>query len=152
MSAPAAARARSAERGFTLLELIVVLAIMALAAAALVPITGTAGRSIAVDAAAREIAVALRTTRAAAIYSNREADFTIDAGARRYWSDGEPSPNALPDGMSAAFAPGGRSLGRIRFYPDGSATGGSILLRGADRTAMIEVDALTGRARIDVAR
>jgi general secretion pathway protein H len=140
------------ERGFSLLELIVVLAIMALAAVALVPITGSASRGITIDAAARAVAVELRAARSAAIYANRETDFTIDAAARRYWSDAAPRQQALPDGITAAVAPGERSRGSIRFYPDGSASGGAILLTGPQRTARIEVDALTGRARIDVGR
>jgi general secretion pathway protein H len=140
------------ERGFSLLELIVVLAIMALAAVALVPITGSASRGITIDAAARAVAVELRAARAAAIYANRETDFTIDAAARRYWSDAAPRQQALPDGIAAAFAPGDGSRGLVRFYPDGSASGGAILLRGPQRSARIEVDALTGRARIDVGR
>jgi general secretion pathway protein H len=149
---PPPLRGGGPDRGFSLLELIVVLAIMALAAVALAPITGNASRGITIDAAARDIAVELRAARAAAIYANRETDFTIDAVARRYWSGAAPRPKSLPDGIAAAFAQGEGSRAMIRFFPDGSASGGRILLSGAGRAAAIEVDALTGRARIDVGR
>jgi general secretion pathway protein H len=151
MSACNCAASHPAERGFTLLELIVVLVILSLAATALVPLTLTSGRSIDVDAAARELAIGLRATRSAAIYGNREAVFTVDAAAGRYWSDAAPSPKVLPARISAVLG-GERSVGRIRFFPDGSASGGALVLRGDERAATIRVDALTGRASVDVGR
>lgn len=151
MTARSPAVLRPAEQGFSLLELIVALAILSLAAAAVVPLASPSGRSIEIDVAAREVAIALRAARSAAIYGNRETVFTIDAAAGRYWSDAAPSPKDLPATISAALG-GERTVGSIRFFPDGSAGGGTLVLRGSERAATIRIDALTGRASIDVVR
>lgn len=152
MTACSPAAVRPAERGFSLLELIVVLAILSLTAAALVPLAAPSSRSIDIDAAAREMAIGLRAARSAAVYNNRETTFTIDAAAGRYWSDAAPAAQALPARISAALGRGQQGLGRIRFFPDGSASGGTLVLRDDQRAATIRIDALTGRASIDVGR
>ena len=43
----------------------------------------------------------------------------------------------------------GPTGGAIRFFPDGSSTGGEIMLAGAAGTFFVRVDWLTGRIRID---
>jgi general secretion pathway protein H len=142
---------RSGERGFSLLELIVVLAILAVAAVAVAPLAAPWQRGSLVDVAAREVALALRAARAAAINANQETIFTLDGAAGHYWSDRAPAPKALPARVTAALAPG-LPLGRIRFFPDGGASGGTIVLSDAYRSAAIHIDALSGRATVDVRR
>jgi general secretion pathway protein H len=151
MSASAPSTARSGERGFSLIELIVVLAILAIAAVAVAPLARPWQRGALVDVAAREVALALRAARAAAINANQETIFTLDGAAGHYWSDRAPVPKPLPARVTAALAPG-LSLGRIRFFPDGGASGGTIVLSDAYRSASIRIDALSGRATVDVRR
>jgi hypothetical protein len=45
-----------------------------------------------------------------------------------------------------------RTVGQIRFFPDGGASGGRIVLTDARRVAAIEIDALTGRTTLHVSR
>ncbi len=112
-------RVRSApwrgERGFSLVELIVVLAILALALVAVVPLAGSLRQSMAVDVAAREVALGLRAARAAAIYGNKETTFTLDGAAGQYWSDAAPTRKRLP--AQVAFSPEQGTWRRSSSFP-----------------------------------
>jgi len=140
---------RAGERGVTLLELIVVLAILSLIVVAMAPLINPWHRGAMIDVAARELALALRETRTAAIYGNKQTTFTLDGPAGEYWSDAAPSRKTLPVKITARFA-SQAELGQIQFYPDGGASGGTIVLRDAHRSANIRVDALSGRAQFHV--
>jgi general secretion pathway protein H len=137
------------ERGLSLLELIVVLAILSLIVVAMAPLVNPWHRGAMIDVAARELALALRETRTAAIYSNRRTTFTLDGPAGEYWSDAAPARRTLPLNITARFA-GQAELGQIQFFPDGGASGGTIVLSDARRSAAIRVDALSGRAQFNV--
>jgi general secretion pathway protein H len=136
------------ERGFTLIELIIVLAILGLAAVAVAPLAMPRRHGPGIEIAVREVMLGLRAARAGAIYGNKETTFTMDGVAGQYWSDAAPSPKKLPVRVS----PEHRTLDQIRFFPDGGASGGTIILREAHRSAAIQVDALSGRATANVAR
>jgi general secretion pathway protein H len=141
---------RPGERGLSLLELIVVLAILSLVLVAVAPLVNPSQRGAMIDVAARDLALALRETRAAAIYGNKGTTFTLDAAAGEYWSDAAPARRTLPARITAAFAAGHARLGQIQFFPDGGASGGTIVLSDAHRSAAIQVDALSGRAKFNV--
>jgi general secretion pathway protein H len=135
------------QRGFSLIELIIVLAILALAAVVVTPLAAPMRYSMSVDVAAREVALGLRAARAAAIYGNKETTFTLDGAAGRYWSDAMPAGKQLPARISPE-----RTVDQIRFFPDGGASGGRIVLNDTHRTAAIQVDALSGRTSVNVGR
>jgi len=141
---------RPGERGLSLLELIVVLAILSLVLVAVTPLVSTAYRGATIDVAVREVTLALRETRAAAIYGNKGTTFTLDGAAGQYWSNAAPARKTLPARIVASFAASQTQLGQIQFFPDGGASGGTIVLRDARRSAAIRVDALSGRAKVNV--
>ena len=147
-----AAAAPYRQRGFTLLELVVVLAILSLAVVTLAPFANPWRRGAPIDVVAREVVLGLRTARTAAIFGNREAVFTFDAGAGQYWSDAAPARRSLPARISATIGSGDFSRAQIRFFPDGGASGATIVLRDAGRTAVIEVEAPSGKALAHVSR
>ena len=111
--------------GFSLLELIVVLAIVAAVSAVAAPHLSGAVRAASLTAGARELAASLRAARSEAVVQRREVAFV----PRR-------------DPRLAADAPA------IRFFPDGSSSGGRLTLRADGRSAHVEVDWLTGRVSI----
>ncbi|MFO1152199.1 MAG: GspH/FimT family pseudopilin [Rhodospirillales bacterium] len=140
-------------RGFTLLELVVVLIVMALVAAVATPtLIGRSGSTQA-QVAAREMAAALRQARSSAIGANVDVAFAVDADARTYAIEGRP-PHRLPGDLAISLIVAdserlSRTAGAIRFFPDGSSTGGDIAVVSAAGTFVVRVDWLTGQVRID---
>ena len=139
-------------RGFTLLEMLAVIVLVAIATAA-ASVAVTQGLSSArVRSAGNELAAALRATRAQAIVHASERTFELDTRSNSY---GEPqhAAVALPRGMqvsmtSAAQGAPNAWTGRIRFFPDGSSTGGRITLRANQREWHVNVSWLTGEVRV----
>lgn len=139
-------------RGFTLFELLVVMLILALVAVATAPaLTGTLS-STRERTAAHDLATTLRQTRGAAIAGNRDLALAIDTEAHTYAVDGE-RVRQLPDSVTVSLFAAqteqvGRTAGRIRFFPDGSSTGGEVTLATASRRYVVRVDWLTGRVDV----
>ena len=142
------------EHGFTLLELLVVLAITGVVMAISVPRLSLPGMLEPGREAARDLAAGLSRARAVAIRENREATFTLDVEGRRYSVDGGPE-RALSADLPLSLYTARSELvdaerGNIRFYPDGSSTGGRIILAEADpdRRIAVRIRWLTGHVAI----
>ena len=139
-------------RGFTLLELMLVLAILALTSAVLAPrLIG--GGAASLDADARVVIAGVRRAKAEALRSSAPADLYVDVKARALKAPGEPRPYRLSRGVQVGLvtarsqATGGGS-GALRFYPDGSSTGGRVVLAAGDLVKVVDVDWLTGRVTV----
>lgn len=117
--------------GFTLLELLVVVAVLALAAALVVPRLSTATGASAFAAATQRAMSELRLARNSAIQERREEFITATRLSGLTGVDVETTP-----------------LDGIRFSPDGSGSGGRVHLLDGGRQASIDIDWLTGRAQI----
>jgi general secretion pathway protein H len=131
---------RDAERGFTLLELMIVLAILSFGVALALPWLGRQGQAASLAGAEQQVREALASARSAAIAEDREVVFSGDGAFYRI--DGVRY--ALQDGGALSVAIGGSA--RISFFPSGGSSGGRVLLRGASARRQIEVEPLTGRA------
>ena len=129
--------------GFTLLEMLVVMAILGL----VVGLFGMRGpprsERLMLDTAARELAGSLQLTRSRAIAQNRVVAVTIGAGA--YSLDGE-APRALQAGVAA------REDRSIAYAASGGSSGGAVTLQAGDRQVAINVEWLTGRVSVSEAR
>jgi general secretion pathway protein H len=139
--------------GFTLIELLVVMTIAALLFVLVAP-SGARQRDRAeLAGSARAIAAALRMARSRAIASDRPAIFAVDVEAGRFTGAMAGTTGELPRGASVMLTTtqdetASASRGAIRFYPDGSSTGGGLtILRSADRYDVL-VDWLTGAVSI----
>jgi general secretion pathway protein H len=96
-----------------------------------------------------EIATALRRTRAAAMRMNDDEVFTLDLGRRTYATGDDPS-TLIPDIFELSLYTARNELvddkvGQIRFFADGSATGGRIGLAHKEGRHDIHINWLTGR-------
>jgi general secretion pathway protein H len=119
--------ATRAERGFTLVELLVVLTLLGLLAAMVLPrFSGRLGPTAQERAAG--LADQLRAAREQAISTARPTRVPVDPAMAR------PDPPA----EDAA----------ILFFPDGSSSGGRLLVDGGGPPAAVEIDDLTGRVRL----
>lgn len=142
-------RPSASEGGFTLLELLVVLAILAFAALIALPRMGGGLPGAELDAGARQIAAALNEARALAVARNKTIRFALDGNQRRF-TVGDSREASLPEKLGITLITGaidvtGQASGAIRFFPDGSSTGGRIELSGRAGKRSVEVDWLTGR-------
>lgn len=150
---PSTFRNLRAARGFTLLEIIVVLVIGAIAYALLLGIPFRGATTSDLKAAARTLAAGLRQAQTMAITTRRDATLAVDVEGREYTLPGESAPRALPKGIdlklyTAQSEVTNERKGAIRFYPDGSSTGGRITLSAGERKYLVDVDWLTGRVSI----
>ena len=144
---------RAAPRGFTLLEVIVVLAIAAIAYALVVGVVFRGPSAYDLKTSARSLAAALRQAQSTAMATRRDTTLTLDLDAREYAVTGETQPHKLPEGLELKLYTAQSEVendkrGAIRFYPDGSSTGGRITVAIAERKYLVDVDWLTGRVSI----
>jgi general secretion pathway protein H len=145
---------RRRELGFTLLEIIVVMVIAALAYALLVGVTFRGASTSDLKAAARTVASGLRQAQTMAITTRRDQSLVMDMESREYTLPGESAPRTLPRGVdlklyTAQSEVASERKGGIRFYPDGSSTGGRVTLSAGERKYLVDVDWLTGRVSIE---
>ncbi len=151
ISATGSNRRRSA-RGFTLIELLVVLVIIALVAAVAIPNLRRAP-TVELRTAADRVAAALRQTRVDAMAGGKALALVVDTGARTLQAENAGNPQALPRSLGVTLDTAAREMldddrGGIRFWPDGSATGGRVTLASDGLQVRVDVEWLTGRVRI----
>lgn len=138
------------QAGFTLLEMLAVIALIAVGVAVVSFSLGRGLDSLRVREAGRELSLALRTARAKAITEGQPARVQFDLRRRLYQVPGQP-PRAWPAGMdlrlTSAAALGTGERGAIAFYPDGSSSGGNVRLSHDSRAWRVDVAWLTGDVR-----
>jgi general secretion pathway protein H len=106
--------------------------------------------------ASREIAAQLRYTRAQAIVTGKSQVFSIDAGTRE-WQAPNRRHGTLPEKIkilatAARIEQKQPDVAAIRFFPEGAATGGRIVL-WRDRAAwQVDVEWLTGEVSVERAQ
>lgn len=103
---------------------------------------------------ARTIASALKRARNEAIAGRKETPLTFDLEARTLTLAGEAKPLQLPAKLDLQLytvqqEQTSEKIAAIRFYPDGSSTGGRITVSSGERKYLVDVDWLTGRVAIN---
>ena len=139
--------------GFTLLELLVVLGIISLVLVSVVAFRAPRPGNFALKASAHEIAAHLRAARASAIQRNAERVFWLNMTKGKFWSEPANKKRSLPPGVKTTLVTAqseifNGDLASIRFFPDGSSTGGAVVLDRTGRGYAITTDWLTGQIRV----
>ncbi|SJM95748.1 General secretion pathway protein H [Crenothrix polyspora] len=141
-------------QGFTLLELIVVLVIMVLGFSAISMNLSSGNDSTELKATARDIASALRGAKGLATVSHKETTLTIDFAENSYVVSGHDKIYEIPQDIDTTMRTGQKELaeangqGSIRFFPDGSSSGGWIKLERGKLAWRINVNWLTGHIEL----
>jgi general secretion pathway protein H len=138
--------------GFTLIEVIVTLAILGLALVLVAGYKPPWSSGLGLKGTASELASGLRLARSEAITSNRPVAFDLDVTGHIY-RVGAGAKRRLPANISIELLTiSGETrvpnVGDIRFNPDGSSTGGRIALADGTRRVAVGVDWLTGRVSV----
>jgi general secretion pathway protein H len=136
--------------GFTLLELIIVLVIAGALVALAPPLINRVVPSVELKGASQEMASALRYLRSWSISRSEEGVFMLDLKHKSYQITPRERVYKLPEKSELTMVAAGeestnQNQAAIRFYPDGSSTGGQINLRGSGGEHRIDIDWLTGR-------
>jgi general secretion pathway protein H len=147
-----AARSSTRRRGFTLVELLIVVTLLVTLSAVLAPILMPSPTRT-LRATASEVATTLRETRRRAQAEQASRRFVVDTDARRFGIEGAGGWRTLPEDVgveltTAASLAVGRELGGVDFFPDGSSSGGRVALEMAELSIRVDIEWLTGRIRV----
>lgn len=148
------------QRGFTLLEILMVLAILGMAVSLVAPnLSGIGARRF--DAQLREAAGLLNHARRMAVVEGQvtEVRFSV-AGESEEGAVAERGERVsefrFAGGLEMAFRETADEQAEpetemtLQFFPEGGATGGELLLLGEDRQALIRIDPFSGRVETEL--
>ena len=152
-----ARRARPAAPGFTLIELLVVMTVIALIVTLATPMIQRAVPGVEIRTAAEGLRTELRLARSAAISGNRETWLSIDIETGVYQRGNAGRVRTVPPAIRLTLLTARReqideTQGRIRFFPDGTSTGGAVRLRREANAYEVAIDWFDGRVSIDEAQ
>lgn len=140
-------------QGFTLIEILIVLTIAGMAMGLVVPNLSAGLGSVQMRSAAREVASSLRYVRGRAISRATETAFNINVETNVYQISGKNKIFTIPDEIRLGLVTAdseitGQDSGTIRFFPDGSSTGGRVTLESGNRKRLVDVNWLTGHVEV----
>lgn len=142
----------SPQRGFSLLEVLVVVGLVAIAGVLAVGILGGGLERMQMRSAANDIAANLRFTRAHALATGTPQRFSIDP-VERSWQAPRGRSGAIPERLEVEFT-GAREMqerageGVIMFFDDGASSGGRVRLEAGEARWDVDVAWLTGEVRV----
>lgn len=141
---------RNIQRGFTLLELLVVM-VLATLILSVVPASFTAMvPHVEQQAQVRDLIFALRSARGMAVREGQEVKFTLDLANHQYTLSGSGEFKQLPNNFSLKFIPQFDPVPDeepvvIHFFADGSSSGGRIDIASDEVRYEISINWLTGK-------
>jgi general secretion pathway protein H len=144
--------ASGSNKGFTLLEVLLVLVIGGLLMAV---VATSLSEGPVLRKSSREVAASLRHARAQAVMRQQPVVWKMDIKGKHFWIDGndKDTDRQLNGAVEAkihttAMEVASADQGGIRFFPDGSSTGGSVDLTYKQQTFKVNVEWVTGRVSI----
>lgn len=141
-----------ASSGFTLIELIVVLAILVGLAAAFPMAMDRFQPDRQVHIYAQRVASDLRMLRADAMARNQVATFSAQPRSHRYQLQPPSTTTVLPEAISIALKsadPSAPAPPMLQFFPDGSSSGGIVQLQRGDHEARLRLDVFSGQVHVE---
>ena len=140
-------------RGFTLVEVMVVMVIIVLILGMVATSISSSVSSAEARAATRKLVASLRYTRARAIIDKSEQVFQVNTENRSFQAPGRKLIT-LPEGVDITVTTArseitSEDVAGIRFFPDGGSTGGHIELIVNEREYRVNVTWLTGETKME---
>jgi len=138
--------------GFSLLELMIVLVLGAM----LTGVVATSlGKGPVLRKNARDVVSSLRHARSLAIMQQQDAVWRMNIEQKKFWIQGakQQRPRQLDESietkvLTAESEVSGPSEAGIRFFPDGSSTGGKVELNYKEQQYQINVEWISGRVTL----
>jgi general secretion pathway protein H len=134
--------------GFTLVELLVVLSLLAVIAVISLPYSVASGDARKLDAIAQVVAAKLRESQTSALFTNRESVLGLDLRSRILSQAGANRTYVVPGDMEIQILTAENEVlndsAAFRFFPEGGSTGGKIILSKANLKREIAINWLTG--------
>jgi general secretion pathway protein H len=140
-------------RGFTLLELVLVLVIVASVSVFALRFANSGVSATEVKSSARQVAAALRFARSEALTKRKETGFTLALDRHEFKLTGDEKIVTINSDIELKLFTAeeyvqDQNTGTIQFFPDGSSSGGRVTLLVRDFKLEVDVDWLTGRVVI----
>ncbi len=144
----------TSSKGFTLLEIMLVLFIVILGFAAIGLNISSGNDATKLQSAARDMVSALRFAKGQALISHEETTVALDLNENTYTVSDRDKVYTIPDTIALTVVTAqeeltGKGLASIRFFPDGSSSGGRIKLEMNSAIWQIDINWLTGQVELE---
>ncbi len=146
-------------RAYSLLELLLVLAIAGLLITLIPPMFSKGASSAELKASARGVVAGVRSARSQAISQQKTLALRFDLQEKNFRIEGNSKIYRFPSDLEiklelAQSAQAGKNkdfddnIGVILFFPDGSSSGGRVILGYGERQYVVDIAWLSGQAKI----
>jgi len=141
-------------KGFTLIELLLVIVIIAISAAVVAPNIGSGNQTAKLNSSARDIASALRFARGHALTRHKESIVLFNLQDNTYQITDKHKVYRIAKEIEVTLDIAQSQIvdetqGNIRFFPDGSSTGGRITLELTGNKRQLDINWLTGHVELN---
>ena len=145
---------QKSNKGFSLLELLIVLFILLLGTGAIGLKIGSGNDATEHQSVARDLVSALRFAKGQALISREETTVNIDLNENSYTVSKRDKVFTIPDTIALTVVTAqeemaGEGLANIRFFPDGSSSGGRVKLERNSVNWQIDINWLTGQVELE---
>jgi general secretion pathway protein H len=142
------------DSGLSLIEMLVILAILSTVVVVSVSSFYRPAENDRLRPLAAEIAAQLRTLRSVAINRNRDQAFVLNSNDRTYAFESLKVVRTVPAAISINLTTARQQVrsvddARMVFFPDGTSTGGRLVLSQEKRQIVVDIDWLTGTVAIE---
>jgi general secretion pathway protein H len=144
----------SSSKGFTLLELMLVLFIVILGFSVIGLNISSGNDATKHQSVARDLVSALRYAKGQALIAHKETTIELNLNKNTYTVSGRDKVFTIPDTIDLTVVTAqeelaGKGMANIRFFPDGSSTGGRIKLERNSVIWQIDINWLTGQIELE---